>query len=329
MKPASYVDRSRLDSRINRLLQRDTHIALKGASKCGKSWLRQKCVPEAIVVQCSFEMTISDLYRRILRELGVEVTSCITNSTSYTGEMTGKTSIGIPVVGNIKTACNGSVSRTVQMQKETLQSADDIKFIAEKIKESIVNELVNDSFGNVGILQKLLLNLVADESGIDGTCNPKRRIYESEKYKQAAQAYAGQLDGVYQQFALNMSKGIRQRRRSTGIYALTMQAIVDASDSVLIEGFRRSDIYDITHAKEPRIQKGNLKTVLQKLGELQHNSYQGSLVVAYDESTDAVTVVDMQLLFYRKHHTMSWPWEEIADEANQEALFEADDTELK
>lgn len=40
----SYVDRANLDKEITKLLRRDTHIALKGASKSGKSWLRQKCI---------------------------------------------------------------------------------------------------------------------------------------------------------------------------------------------------------------------------------------------------------------------------------------------
>lgn len=31
------------------------------------------------------------------------------------------------------------------------------------------------------------------------------------------------------------------------------------------------------------------------------------------------------LLFYRKHHTMKWPWEELAEEARQQSLFEEDD----
>lgn len=38
----SYVDRGELDSEIRKYLSRDTHIALRGESKCGKSWLRQK-----------------------------------------------------------------------------------------------------------------------------------------------------------------------------------------------------------------------------------------------------------------------------------------------
>lgn len=34
----SYVDRDNLDQKLIRLLRRQTHIAIKGPSKCGKSW---------------------------------------------------------------------------------------------------------------------------------------------------------------------------------------------------------------------------------------------------------------------------------------------------
>ena len=47
--------------------------------------------------------------------------------------------------------------------------------------------------------------------------------------------------------------------------------------------------------------------------------------LSYDESIDSIFAVDLQLLFYRKHHTMKWPWEEMAEEARQLSLFEADD----
>ena len=67
----SYVDRGNLDSEILRLSQRDGHIALKGESKSGKSWLRQKSFPDAIVVQCRIDHTIEKIYTDILRGLGV------------------------------------------------------------------------------------------------------------------------------------------------------------------------------------------------------------------------------------------------------------------
>ena len=104
-----------------------------------------------------------------------------------------------------------------------------------------------------------------------------------------------------------------------------MEAIVSASDEALINGFPRSVIFDITNAKQPRIKKGNLKTVLGKLIELQEPEKGHDLVISYDESIDAVFVVDRQLLFYRKYHTMLWPWEDMVEEAEANTLFEIDD----
>ena len=59
----SYVDRGNLDKEISRKLRRPIHLALRGESKCGKSWLRQKNIPNAIVVQCRLKTTVLDIYR--------------------------------------------------------------------------------------------------------------------------------------------------------------------------------------------------------------------------------------------------------------------------
>ena len=141
----------------------------------------------------------------------------------------------------------------------------------------------------------------------------------------AAKSYADQLDGRYQQFAKLLSSGIRKRKKSTGIYAYAMEAIVSASDEALINGYPRSDIFRITNAKQPRIKQGNLRTILRKLVELQEPEKGHELVISYDESIDAVFVVDLQLLFYRKYHTMRWPWEELVAEAEEYTLFDDED----
>ena len=60
--PDSYVDRGALDQELKTLLGRPTHIALRGESKCGKSWLRQRTVPEALTVQCRMDRGVHDLY---------------------------------------------------------------------------------------------------------------------------------------------------------------------------------------------------------------------------------------------------------------------------
>jgi hypothetical protein len=169
------------------------------------------------------------------------------------------------------------------------------------------------------------LKLIADEAEIDETSPMIIYLNNPDYLNKAAKSYADQLDGRYQQFAKLLSAGIRNRKKATGIYAYAMEAIVSASDDELINGFPRSKIYEITNAKQPRIKKGNLKTVLGKLVELQEPEEGHELVISYDESIDAIFVVDRQLLFYRKYHTMCWPWEDMVEEAEAQVLFDLED----
>ncbi len=74
-------------------------------------------------------------------------------------------------------------------------------------------------------------------------------------------------------------------------------------------------IYTVSHARQPRIQKSNLKLILSKIDSLQVDKDGRGLVVTYDPDKEAVLNVDRQLLFYRKYLTVSWPWEELIAEA--------------
>ena len=407
----SYVDRDNLDKKLLRLLNRETHIAIKGPSKCGKSWLRKRCMENAITVQCRLGMNTLDIYRLALSSIDVrfDVQKASTNSVSIEAE--GKGKLKIPLISeaelggtisanhenntevgvDFSTSINNLefITRSIIQSGKRLviedfhyldstvrqQFAHDLKTFWDyncfiviigiwtqtnlltymnpdltgrieelsiswtnkdlelvinhgcnalniEIDQTITKDLIADSFGNVGILQSLLLRLVEDEADISCSADHCQVIAKPEYYVNAAKSYAEQLDGLYQQFAQTLSVGIRRRKNSTGIYALAMQAIVNASDKELVEGFSRAAIFDATHEIEPRIQKGNLKTVLKMLVKLQNPQAGHDLVISYDESIDAVFAIDLQLLFYRKHHTLKWPWEEMAEEARQLSLFE-------
>ena len=67
------------------------------------------------------------------------------------------------------------------------------------------------SYGNVGILQKLLLHFVEDECGIEETVQNQFYLANPENYRLAAEYYANQLNGLYQQLAKTLSRGIRKR----------------------------------------------------------------------------------------------------------------------
>lgn len=399
---ASYIDRANLDTKVNRLLNRDMHVALKGASKSGKSWLRQQSIMNANVVQCRLNKSIQEIYVEALANLGVKLILEHSTSSSIKGTLEASGEGGTSLLAKVAGKLGISLERGVSTKEQDLKcDLNNLKFIADLINESerklviedfhylslenrkqfaydlktlwdygcfvviigvwtqsnlliylnpdlsgrieeisvlwnqldlkkvllkgceslnvslsdeLVGSLVDDSFGNVGILQTLAYNILEEEEIFD-TCGIKQHISGIQLYKNAAIKYANQLDGLYQQFAKVLSNGIRQRGDSTGIYAYTMKAIVEASDEELQSGFTRDEIYQITNLWESRIQKGNLATILRKLEELQVDSEYKGLVIGYDESTDSVFVVDRQLLFYRKHHLMKWPWEELAEES--------------
>lgn len=417
MSDYSYYDRNELDTKLSRLLRRQTHIAIKGPSKCGKSWLRQKCLEDALIVQCRIGMKTDDIYRQCLSALHVAFDVRCQSQNEISGELTGSADIKVPLIGNANAGLTGTYSQnhSVDAGVDYQTSIENLEFIAESINQSgkrlviedfhylgkearrklsydlktlwdygcfviiigvwtqtnlltsmnpdltgrieelevswsgndlkhviekgcaalnicidsnIADDMIQDSFGNIGILQSLLLKLVEEEANIEQEQAYCAWITDPCLYIRAAQAYASQLDGLYQQFAKTLSAGIRQRKNSTGIYALVMEAIVNATDNELICGFSRNKIFEITNGKEPRIQKGNLKTVLIKLSDLQEAGNRLSLVISYDESIDAVFAVDLQLLFYRKHHTMKWPWEELAEEARRLSQFEEETEEI-
>jgi len=103
-----------------------------------------------------------------------------------------------------------------------------------------------------------------------------------------------------------------------------MAAILDAPDDALIRGLSIDDIYSAAHEREGRIQKGNLHTVLERLEGLQVDEEGRGLVLAYNEADREVSVVDRQLLLYRRYSTVKWPWEDLIAEANKDEQFEAD-----
>jgi len=175
----------------------------------------------------------------------------------------------------------------------------------------IVNNLVDDSYGNIGVLQSLALHLF-DAFKIDGWREERRVLSGSAQVDLAGMVFANQLEAVYKNFAERVSNGIRQRKNSTRIYAHAMWTIFELPDDVLLDGASCDLIFELSHKRERRIQKGNLRSVLRKFDELQVDTHGKGLILTFDEGNDAVLVVDRTVLFFRKYRTYPWPWETIA-----------------
>src|SRR5688572_12491105 len=96
LREASYVDRGALDDEFRRLISRQqAHIAIRGASKSGKSWLRQRVLNDPILIQCRLKNTVADIYTSALADLGVQLTVERSGSTGFKGSVSATGQMGL------------------------------------------------------------------------------------------------------------------------------------------------------------------------------------------------------------------------------------------
>lgn len=415
VREASYVDRGNLDQALAKLLERQqTHIAIRGASKSGKSWLRQRVLQDPIAVQCRFQYTTMDIYRDALARLDIKLELEQTKANKWGGRVSATGEAGLRLIAKVQGSgeLNYANESTVK-EKVVGKDMSDLEFIAALIRESGRTLVIEDfhylpeaeqrkfafdlktlwdyrtfvvvvgvwisenmlitlnsdlsdrieelsiswsrdelcqvlskgckalglrmtpdvsallaeiSYGSVGLLQKLALRLIDDELGIVDSASPGTEIVigQLDKVPDAAMHVAEQLNQLYQTFARRVSDGIRKRKNATGIYAHAMAAIIGADDSALSNGLSAKDIYAIAHARQPRVQLSNLRAVLAKFPELQVDSGGRGLVLAYDTQNELISVVDRQLLLYRRFATVKWPWEDIIAEVGDKDESYAD-----
>lgn len=403
----SYVDRGNLDHEISRLAHRNQHISLKGESKSGKSWLRQKNFAGAVVVQCRLGFSALDVFVSILAALDISLRMTTTTSGGAGFEISGNGELGWELLARAEAAASasGKFERSVE-KKPVGKDANDLHFLCEILKASerkvviedfhyltteaqrqlahdlkamwdfgiyvvivgvwvrrnylthlnpdlagrisevsvywntedlravlrkgcrelrvemsreVESRIVQDSFGNVGLLQTLALETL-DQSGITEKGFFSQKCSSTQSYETAALLYAEQLEAVYLEFARRVSNGIRQRKGSTKIYAHAMWAIFDSTDDELLQGVSVDKVFERAAERQPRVQKGNLRSILRKLDILQIDDRGKGLVVTFVEQSNSVAVVDRSVLFYRKYCTVEWPWKEIVDEGEEDEL---------
>lgn len=133
----SYVNRGSLDELITRLLERDTHIALRGESKCGKSWVRQKNFPDAITVQCRLNKTVTDLYADVLSQLGLQLVVEQTSEKGFRGKLEAHEEIGIKIIAKLELG--------QEIEKESSTGTRSIPVGRDLTDLRFVSEIINAS----------------------------------------------------------------------------------------------------------------------------------------------------------------------------------------
>ena len=240
--------------------------------------------------------------------------------------------VGVWSVDNMMLTLNPDLSGRVK-EIAVSWSNDDLGKILDQggsalnisFQEPLRSFLIESAYGNAGQLQLLVLTLLCDELRLSTGAPSYAVLRDRDKGDNAAMLYAEQLNPLYQTFAQRVAKGIRGRTKSTNIYAHAMAVIMNASDYDLLNGFHVDKIFAEAKQREPRILLGNLKSVLTKIESLQVDKEGRGLVLSYNPIR-GVSVVDRQLLLYRKFATVSWPWDEIISSSEHpEESLQADE----
>lgn len=143
--PESYVDRGELDAKVANHLLRDAHISLQGASKSGKSWLRQKLVPNAIVVQCRTGKTVDDIYMEALAALDLVMIVTKSSTSSLSGHVEASGEAGMSLLAKVRAKISGSASNSETIETKNLrQDFSNLEYIADLISLSNRRLVIED-----------------------------------------------------------------------------------------------------------------------------------------------------------------------------------------
>lgn len=134
----TYIERTKVDGLFLDGLRRNKHIIVYGASKQGKTSLVKKHLQEEdyVKVNCSTDTDVIDIYKSIIRQLGVDMLSSYDDTSSTKGNVSGglKMKFKIPLM----VECEGSGEVKGGKSKEHVESYKTVEYnlaLAQDISE--------------------------------------------------------------------------------------------------------------------------------------------------------------------------------------------------
>lgn len=178
-----------------------------------------------------------------------------------------------------------------------------------EILPTIRSRVVDESFGSVGLLQRLAEQLCQAE-GVYETHpgRSKRQIGSEESLSVALSEVARQMQNRFQNFADNFVRGMRRLPDGLEVYRHILQVASHASDEELKNGIDSQALQ--RRIVDDRIRASDLTQALDRIDKLQVKIEVNPLVLTYSKSGRRLHLADRAFLFFRKHGRPQWPWDE-------------------
>lgn len=184
------------------------------------------------------------------------------------------------------------------------RGADALKI---ELTKALVDAIIADSYGNVGLVHRLAQNLLKLES-VDNLA-PGAVIDVSNKLTAARSAVADEMSGRFDTFASNFVGGMRRMPEGLVVYLHLLRAITASDDEKLVgQGVDSRDL--LSSIDNDGIRLSDLTQALERIDRLQVKIEISPPVLTYHRPGKRVQLVDRSFLFYRRYGAQSWPWDE-------------------
>ena len=168
--------------------------------------------------------------------------------------------------------------------------------------------LTQDSYGNVGLLQRLAEALCREE-GITQARDDFTFLTVGSSLEHARASVADSMRGRYESFTDKFVMGLRRLSEGHDIYKHLLKVVTDASDVELEAGLPITEVLNrMNMMSSASMTLSGVTRALEQLDRLQAVIDIKPPVLSYTRDFQRVWVVDKSFLFFRKHGTPNWPW---------------------
>ncbi len=173
--------------------------------------------------------------------------------------------------------------------------------------EKIANEIVDSSFENVGLLQRIAENICLIEN-IYEKQEKIREISNLESLNKARRKSVADISQRYNRIKEVFERGFRSNTELK-IYYLIFRLLTEASDGSLINGIPQSEVLKAIQSYSSKlIRPGDLTQALDRIERLQASRSITPLLISYNKSLKSISLTDREFLFYRKFADIKWEW---------------------
>lgn len=240
--------------------------------------------------------------------------------------------VGVWAEQNLLTVYNNDLSGRVE-EIDVRWSDDDLRLVLNRgeraldfcLSENIKAQMVTDSNGNVGLLQRIA-EQVCLSAGIVNSEAATAEIADQRHVESYRSSICSGQEIRYHGFVELVSKGFKDPERTKlKMYHHLVRVCFMADEQELLLGLDRQVILSRIQKFEPDANMTVLSAALSRVNRLQAERRISPPVLCYNGIARNISLVDREFLFFRRNTKRAWPWDQPDYQEELERMTETDE----